>query len=441
MSCQSYWLLVVGARRINSSRGVKMSYDAKVFRVLIASPSDVIDEREIAVKTIQEWNDLNSAERQIVLLPLRWETHTAPEYGKRPQEVINRQIVDHCDLLIGIFWTRIGSPTGVKESGTLEEIDRVASSGKPVMLYFSKAKKDPDDIDTEQLLMLRDFKSKTYPKALVEHYSTQVEFRDKLAKQIEMQLRNLLNDSASGDSGSFRSDILLEFADAHSGDNIGSKLGLNAEYLKITDFENIPDYGVDSEDEKVIRNKDGSIMRFYNSGARKNKDYYRDFVDYVVAEKMFSPVDFWLKNQGALGAKDLYIDINVESDNDELVLLSSSEYEAKKPARDRGDTFTSLRNFGYDGISIDKVDGKRGEWKLSFELNALQPKREICPDEVVYIGSNRTCLIKFGATIYADSLPEPIRHELEVDFKVTTIEVSGLDILKESEVMELKESA
>lgn len=155
-----------------------MSYDAKVFRVLIASPSDVTDEREIAVKTIQEWNDLNSPERQIVLLPLRWETHTAPEYGKRPQEVINRQMVDHCDLLIGVFWTRIGSPTGIKESGTLEEIDRVASSGKPVMLYFSKAKKDPDDIDTEQLLKLRDFKKKTYPKALVENFSSQVEFRE-----------------------------------------------------------------------------------------------------------------------------------------------------------------------------------------------------------------------------------------------------------------------
>ncbi|HCE5206435.1 TPA: DUF4062 domain-containing protein, partial [Vibrio parahaemolyticus] len=55
-----------------------MAYEAKVFRVLIASPSDVIEEREIAVKTIQEWNDLNSSERQIVLLPLRWETHTAP---------------------------------------------------------------------------------------------------------------------------------------------------------------------------------------------------------------------------------------------------------------------------------------------------------------------------------------------------------------------------
>ncbi len=50
--------------------------------------------------------------KKSVLLPLRWETHTAPEYGTRPQEVINRAIVDECDLLVGIFWTRIGSHTG-----------------------------------------------------------------------------------------------------------------------------------------------------------------------------------------------------------------------------------------------------------------------------------------------------------------------------------------
>lgn len=29
-----------------------------------------------------------------MLLPLRWETHAAPEYGTRPQEAINRLIVD-----------------------------------------------------------------------------------------------------------------------------------------------------------------------------------------------------------------------------------------------------------------------------------------------------------------------------------------------------------
>ncbi len=128
-----------------------MAYDSRVFRILIASPSDVDEEREIAVRVIQEWNNLYSYTRRVTLLPLRWETHTAPEYGVRPQEVINRTIVDDCDLLVGVFGTRIGTPTGSAESGTLEEIERVAKAGKPVMLYFSRVGADPAQLDLDQL--------------------------------------------------------------------------------------------------------------------------------------------------------------------------------------------------------------------------------------------------------------------------------------------------
>lgn len=186
-----------------------------------ASPSDVTEEREIAVRVVQEWNDLNAAERQLVLLPLRWETHSAPEYGKRPQEVINRQIVDNCDLLVGIFWTRVGSPTGAADSGTLEEIERVASRGHPVMLYFSQAKQDPDNIDLDQLGKLRDFKKKIFPKALIETYSGPVEFRDKLAKQIEIQLRSLLVEQSDGEKQDTVArpitDIVLRYSDPETG--------------------------------------------------------------------------------------------------------------------------------------------------------------------------------------------------------------------------------
>ena len=186
-----------------------MSYAARVFRILIASPSDVVEEREVAVRVIQEWNDLQSAEREIVLLPLRWETHSAPEFGTRPQDALNRQIVDSCDLLIGIFWTRVGSPTGMADSGTLEEIDRVASQGKPIMLYFSQVKQDPEQIDLDQITKLREFKKRTYPKALIESFKSQVEFRDKLARQIEIQLRMLL--AQEGESPETRGLTNLKF--------------------------------------------------------------------------------------------------------------------------------------------------------------------------------------------------------------------------------------
>jgi len=169
-----------------------MPYQAKVFRILIASPSDVAEERDLVVQCIQEWNDLHSADRKVVLLPLRWETHSRPEYGRRPQEIINRTVVDHCDLLIGIFWTRIGTQANDGRSGTIEEIERVAKGGRPVLLYFSKAKIEPEKIDLTQLTELKAFKSKTLPQALVEHYSSTVDFREKISRHIEMKVRELL---------------------------------------------------------------------------------------------------------------------------------------------------------------------------------------------------------------------------------------------------------
>lgn len=175
-----------------------MPYDSRAYRILIASPSDVEEEREIAVRVIQEWNDLYSHTRRVVLLPLRWETHTAPEYGVRPQEVINRAIVDQCDLLLGVFWTRIGTPTGVAMSGTLEEIERVAKAGKPVMLYFSRKGIDPELLNFDQIGKLKDFKLRTYPNALVESYKSDIEFRDKLSRQLELKVRDLQKADEAG---------------------------------------------------------------------------------------------------------------------------------------------------------------------------------------------------------------------------------------------------
>lgn len=408
-----------------------MAYEAKVFRVLIASPSDVIEEREIAVKTIQEWNDLNSSERQIVLLPVRWETHTAPEYGKRPQEVINRQIVDHCDLLIGAFWTRIGSPTGVQESGTLEEIDRVAASGKPVMLYFSKALKNPDDIDTDQLTKLREFKKKTYPKALVENYSGLVEFRDKLAKQIEMQLRNLLSDNGESNlSGKIESDISIEFSEIDSNEGKGKKIVLNTEYFELNNNDDIPDF-VDSEKQKKVNviNEDGSTSTINLGNTRVNKDYYRDYIDYFSLKEMFYPIDFWLKNLGSLGAKDLFIDINISADCETFNVISSGEFNLLKPSKNRN-RGSITHNFSENSIIVTKSDGIDNNWNATFELNALQPKREICPNTVLYFGSKSPCKVSLEATIYADSLPEPIRHSLELDMKVKVNKISAISLLE-----------
>jgi hypothetical protein len=85
-----------------------MPYNANVFKVMIASPGDVAVERSVIREVLSEWNTVHSDTREVVLLPVGWETNTSPEMGERPQAIINKQILKDCDLLVGVFWTRIG---------------------------------------------------------------------------------------------------------------------------------------------------------------------------------------------------------------------------------------------------------------------------------------------------------------------------------------------
>src|ERR1700722_16239806 len=101
-----------------------MSFVAKVFRILVASPGDVGEERNVIPEITNEWNAVNASGAEVVLMPVKWETHSAPLLGGRPQAIINEQLVKDCDMLVGVFWTRIGTNTGVSVSGTAEEIEQ-----------------------------------------------------------------------------------------------------------------------------------------------------------------------------------------------------------------------------------------------------------------------------------------------------------------------------
>jgi hypothetical protein len=165
-----------------------MAYSANVVEIMIASPDDVVKERQVVQDVIYEWNCINSAERHIVLLPLRWETHSAPLMGIRPQEVINKQVLERADILIGVFWTRIGTATGESISGTVEEIERHVKGGKRAMLYFSTTPLRPDNIDAKQYDELKSFRSLCEKSGLVETYDGLSEFRNKLARQLQITL-------------------------------------------------------------------------------------------------------------------------------------------------------------------------------------------------------------------------------------------------------------
>ena len=173
-----------------------MAFQAIVYRILIASPSDVIAERKAIPDVINAWNATHSKDFQAVLHPVMWETHSTPEMGDRPQAIINKQIVASCDLLVGAFWTRIGTHTGVAESGTVEEINEIKSAGKPILLYFSSAPVVPDSVDPEQYRRLTDFKKQCQAEGLTEKYDSISELREKLLRHLTHIVRKIHGEPA-----------------------------------------------------------------------------------------------------------------------------------------------------------------------------------------------------------------------------------------------------
>jgi hypothetical protein len=371
-----------------------VAYDSRVYRILIASPSDVEEEREIAVRVIQEWNDLYSHSRRIVLLPLRWETHTAPEFGMRPQEVINRAIVDQCDLLVGVFWTRIGSPTGQADSGTLEEIERVGKAEKPIMLYFSKVPIDPETIDLQQNETLKGFKAKSYPKGLVESYKSIIEFRDKFAKQLELKVRDLQKADEAG-----RSPLSVNFI-SPDGNEIDQK--------EITQTIELP------------------MVKSLDEVPNEHRDIVRAAAQRQIRADAAIPLALAVGNSSSSGIRNVYLELDIQVDSPTIEV---SETEFSRPTGATWTTFVSSswisgsakrfrfpKGSRFENFDSDHLQKTEGGWKISVEWEAIQPQRVRLLKPVLHLFARESASVVLRCRIFADSFGEP--YEIRLGMKV-----------------------
>lgn len=166
-----------------------MAYQATILNVMIASPNDVSEERQLVRDAIYEWNAIHSKQFGIMLNPVGWETHVAPEMGGRPQEIINKRILEDSDILLGIFWTRLGTETGEYVSGTVEEISRHIASQKLTSIYICDRPIPPSKI-TDQYQKLQVQIREWMPNGVLEFYNDLLTFKQKIKDHITLQLQN-----------------------------------------------------------------------------------------------------------------------------------------------------------------------------------------------------------------------------------------------------------
>lgn len=161
-----------------------MPHQTIAVMVLIASPGDAAEERAVVRDILNDWNVLRGRRAGVVILPWLWERHAVPQLGGRPQAIINAQAVDRADVVIACFDGRLGTATGVDVSGTAEEINRAADLGKPVHVYFS-AEPLPRDVDPQQLIALRVFKSDLEARGLLGSYTDPQDLAGQVLRAIE----------------------------------------------------------------------------------------------------------------------------------------------------------------------------------------------------------------------------------------------------------------
>lgn len=132
--------------------------------VFIASPGDVLEERDVVESAISRLNISWAPQLNVQIRTLRWESHTHPSAGSDLQTIINEQIGSDYDLLLGIFWSRLGTPTPRASSGAVEEFERAYHrylqdpKNVKIMLYFKTADIPMEKIDSEQIYNLKNFK-------------------------------------------------------------------------------------------------------------------------------------------------------------------------------------------------------------------------------------------------------------------------------------------
>jgi 2-polyprenyl-3-methyl-5-hydroxy-6-metoxy-1,4-benzoquinol methylase len=154
-----------------------MSRSVNKYAVFISSPGDVNAERDCSRAVIREWNARNSLKLGIELEPLLWEDgEIPPDMEGLGQEEIDERLLSRADLLIAIFWGRIGA------GGTMNEIGKF--KGKKLAYFCNRA--FPHDLDLDQIAAVRALKESLKAKgAFIQSYKETGDFESILSKHIE----------------------------------------------------------------------------------------------------------------------------------------------------------------------------------------------------------------------------------------------------------------
>jgi hypothetical protein len=160
--------------------GDRSPVSRREMRVIAVSPGDVAAERKRLITVVEELNRNLAPEFGFDLKLWRWEADATPGlHLLGPQGRIDEDMrIEDADVVVGIFWNRLGTRLPDAESGTAHELHRAweqwKTTGRPqVLLYFCERKSRLKTVaEVAQLLDLFTFREKIPPEQLCWEYES-----------------------------------------------------------------------------------------------------------------------------------------------------------------------------------------------------------------------------------------------------------------------------
>jgi hypothetical protein len=188
------WLLLVG-----KSKELQPKPQQRSLRIVVASPNDVKPERDVLPSVIDEVNRYIAADRGLHLELSRWETDTHPGFHPEgPQGLIDPILkITDCDLLLGIFWKRLGTPTAGGKTGTEHEFDLAYEAWKvkrkpQIFFYFNEKPYLPKSkAEAEQWGQVIEFKDRFPKEGLWWPYKGKTQFEKQVRNHLINYIRHL----------------------------------------------------------------------------------------------------------------------------------------------------------------------------------------------------------------------------------------------------------
>ena len=211
-----------------------------VYDLLLSCPGDVLDLKPTIEECVKSFNSSIGEINNIRIELKHWSTDSFPQSGDKPQNILNKQFVNDCDLCVALLGIRFGTPTDNYDSGTEEEIENMLAQGKQVFLYFVERNVDPSKIDLEQYSKVKRFKEKYTDKGVYWSVKTAEDLRKEFQNALTLYFIKLVAPTTVESQPAFAPNLII------------STLGVSEDAITLehTDFQNVQ--LVEKKEKKIL---------------------------------------------------------------------------------------------------------------------------------------------------------------------------------------------